>query len=524
MPSKPVPVEQLKKVWQANLTSKNPTEAARNLGMPRATFVHQLDLAEKWAGQNPSEINGELDPTQIPTATGNRFILTSAQSGTQIFKPFWENLLVFADHIGAEIHVSRFRYYVSAQQAKQSKTDDVATNAQWYANEGLPYLSDDRLRLCDGLVWAGDMNIMPTATDPLSGMDSFTGMDSCIFPHAKIALKSIANALDDPRKKNYTTGTVTLSNYIKRKAGQKAEFHHAYGAAIVEIDEDGDFFVRQLNAGEDGSFFDLDVRVANGAIGRSEIAALSAGDIHARNIDPVVKEVTWGDGGLVDTLRPATQFFGDVLDFESRSHHNTLFDSYDLHCRGKDCVDSEISETFECLEYLSRPWATSYIKKGNHDEHLERWLREANFKTDLVNAPFYLEAMAAKLRSIKEQNKDFDMLEWALARHGDLNVEFVPRNKTISIAGIDMAQHGDLGPNGSRGTVRNISKTGRKANIEHSHSAQIFDGAYQAGTSTKLEMSYVRGPSSWSHVHIITDTHGKRQMVEIKNGKWRARS
>jgi len=522
LPAKPVPSSQLAKVWEAHLTSKNDSEAARNLGMPRATYTHQLSLAKVWADENPSEANGQLDPTQIATLQGSKFILTSAQSGTKIFKPFWENILAYADHIGAQVHVSRFRYNVSKQQAKQSKTDAVESTTQWYAKEIQPYLSDSRVRICDGLIWAGDMNIMPTATDPLSGMDSFTGLDSCIFPHAKIALKSIATAMDDPRKKNYTTGTVTLSNYIKRKAGQKAEFHHAYGAAMVEIDGDGDFFVRQLNANDDGSFFDLDLNVSKGRVGKSKIAALSAGDIHARNIDPVVMDATWGAGGMVDVLRPENQFFGDVLDFESRSHHNTLFDSYDLHCRGKDCVESEILETFDCLKSLSRPWSKSHIKKGNHDEHLERWLREANFKTDLINAPFYLEAMAAKLRSIKDQDEAFDLLEWALARQGDLSVYFVPRNQTVVIAGIDMSQHGDLGPNGSRGTVRNISKTGRKANIEHSHSAQIFDGAYQAGTSTRLDMSYVRGPSSWSHVHIITDENGKRQMVEIKNGKWRA--
>lgn len=520
MPAVALTDDQMDEAYDLYQKHKSQDKVAHELGISRGAVLNRLRRREQ--REINKEIKGELDPTKIDTVSGSRFILTSAQSGTKIFKPFWNNLLAYADHIGAQVMVSRFRYNISAQQAKQSKSDAIENSDDWYAAEIGSYVHDDRVMLCDGLVWAGDMNILPTATDPLSGLDSFTGLDSCVFPHAKIALKSIATAMDDPPKKNYTTGAVTLSNYIKRKAGQKAEFHHAYGASLVEVDEDGDFFVRQLNANEDGSFFDLDNFVSGKKVTRSKIAALSAGDIHSRNIDPVVRETTWGNGGLVDVLQPERQFLGDVLDFESRSHHNSLFDAYKLHCEGGDSVEGEIQETFDCVKSMTRPWCKTYVKKANHDEHLERWLRESNFKTDFLNAPFYLEAMAAKMRAIKSRDDQFDLLEWALSRCGDLDVEFVPRNKTVVVAGIDMAQHGDLGPNGSRGTVRNISKTGRKANIEHSHSAQIFDGAYQAGTSTRLDMSYLRGPSSWSHCHILTDVHGKRQIVEIKNGKWRA--
>lgn len=520
MPARKLTDEQLTEVLEMAKLYGRHVDCAAAMRIPVNTYKSRLERALVWEAEQSAA--GEVDPTRIETLTGKAFILTSAQSGTKLFTPFWDNLKAFARLKGAEILVSRYRYNISEQQAKQSKTNATPSNTAWYAPEIEPYACDRRVRLCEGLIFAGDMNILPTATDPLSGLDSFTGIESCIFPHAKIALKSIATAMDDPRKKNYTTGTVTLSNYIQRKAGQKAEFHHAYGALFVEIDDDGDFFVRQLNAGHDGAFYDLDVRVRDGRIGRSRIAAFSAGDIHARNIDPVVKEVTWGPGGLIDTLRPQMQFLGDILDFESRSHHNTLFDSYRLHVTGAESVEREIKDTFDCVSYMTRPWCQTYVKKANHDEHLERWLRESNFKADLLNAPFYLEAMAAVLRAIRDGIEGFDLLEWALARIGKLDVHFLPRSKSFVVAGVDMGQHGDLGPNGSRGTARNISKTGRKANIEHSHSAQIVDGAYQAGTSTRLDMSYVRGPSSWSHCHIITDEHGKRQIVEIKNGKWRA--
>jgi hypothetical protein len=57
----------------------------------------------------------------------------------------------------------------------------------------------------------------------------------------------------------YTTGACTLRNYINRKAGQVATFHHVFGALYVEVAEDGKWFVRQIMADDSGAFYDLDV-------------------------------------------------------------------------------------------------------------------------------------------------------------------------------------------------------------------------------------------------------------------------
>lgn len=520
MAARPLSLAKKREAYDALVAYKTQKAAAEYLEISPQTLQSRLDRISD-AERTAFCLGGDENPTDAKEVSGNRFILTSAQNETHVFMPFWKNLKVLAKHYDAQIMVARFRYNKSERQAKQEKKDSVAHNSDWYAKELDGFFSDERLKICEGLIWAGDMNILPTATDPLSGLDSFTGLDSCVFPHVKIALKSIAVSRGDPKKKNYTTGTVTIPNYIKRKAGQKAEFHHTYGALLVEIDDDGDFFCRQLNADSKGVICDLDIK-ADGKIKKNRPAVLGAGDIHARNIDPDVYKATWGKGGLVDTLKPKNQFVGDVLDFDSRSHHNDLFDNYRLHCSGGDCVESEVQETFDCIKGILRDDIETHIKKGNHDEHMERWLREGNFKTDLTNAPFYLEAMAAKLRAIKSGNDTFDLLEWSFDRIGGLDVKFIPRNTVVNIAGVDHGPHGDAGANGSRGSARNYSNLGRKTNIEHSHSAHIFNGCYQAGTSSLLYADFINGPSSWSHVHILTHDNGKRQMIETKNGKWRA--
>jgi len=59
-------------------------------------------------------------------------------------------------------------------------------------------------------------------------------------------------------------------------------------------------------------------------------------------------------------------------------------------------------------------------------------------------------------------------------------------------------------------------------NTGHTHSTGIIDGVYTAGVHGKLDMDYNKGPSSWSHSHVITYPNGKRAIITIKDGKWRA--
>jgi hypothetical protein len=63
-----------------------------------------------------------------------------------------------------------------------------------------------------------------------------------------------------------TTGAVTMPNYIRKKAGIKATFHHVVGAVIVAVDSSGAFWCRhiQANSLKDGSFYDLDRFICEG--------------------------------------------------------------------------------------------------------------------------------------------------------------------------------------------------------------------------------------------------------------------
>lgn len=471
-----------------------------------------------------------------------RHIFTCAQANTLIHEPLWNNLLALAQHYDAAVHVSTFTYDLSSYGAASVKRGKAkqSSDEPWWDERVTPYLNDDSCTVAPGLIWCGEMNILPTAVRPLSGLESYTGRKSGIFPHVKIAMESVASGKHEGTKFNYTTGTITQRNYIQKKAGQKAEFHHGYGALLVEVDGSGGWWCRQLNGDSEGTLYDLDVRAKDGKVTTGHrVKAIQWGDIHRPRIDAGMMNLLWGwtvfgpvrADNMIDTLRPEFQFMEDVLDFRPRNHHEmrNFHRMYEKFVTGNDSVFAEIEGAALFLSVESkRDWCNTVVVRSNHDAAFDRWLREADYKTDLKNAKFFLKAQLAFLDAIDRQDRGFMPFEWAcreLGVRGD--VKFLRQDESFIICpdangGIECGHHGDKGANGARGTLSGFAKSGRKTNIGDKHSAGIMDGAYLAGVAGDLDHGYNEGMSSWSNSHIVTYQNGKRCIVTVWNGKWRA--
>jgi transposase-like protein len=113
------------------------------------------------------------------------WLLTAAQDETPLHRPFWGNLMAYAEHLGASVMVGGFTY-------QKGLFEDHSVRAGIFAPEVEPFLQPAVIDLAPGLVWYGRANILPTASDPLSGWDTQTRGKWMIAPHAKIALKSVA--------------------------------------------------------------------------------------------------------------------------------------------------------------------------------------------------------------------------------------------------------------------------------------------------------------------------------------------
>lgn len=459
---------------------------------------------------------------------GKKYVFTSAQNNTYVHEGFFDALQSYCKDNGAELIVSRFTYN---KNGFQNGTKDSKDKTLWYDPKITEFIRDVPLEVTKGLVFGGELDILPTAENPISGFDNYFRSASGIIPHAKVALKSLAGVKADGARFLYTTGAVTMRNYIQRKAGQKAEFHHVFGALVVEVDEDGDFFARQLIADNKGSFQDLTNKYnPDGSIERKQsVEAFNPGDIHIEKQDTAVHNATFGKGGILDTLKPNKVFIHDLFDFAARNHHNIKNPHFiaEQHFIDQSTVEDGIVKAAAFLASIERPNSETIVVESNHDKAYSRWLREADPRVDPVNAEFFHRSNAKIYNELSKKNSNFHVFEWAVREKKDLKkTKFLQEDDSYLICekagGIECGQHGHLGPNGSRGSPKNLKGIGRKINTGHTHSAGILDGVYTAGVSAKLDMGYNKGASSWSHSHILTYPNGKRTVITVKKGKWHA--
>jgi len=516
----------------------------------RGNQVRTEERKAALADQPPPPIAGRLHTRAAPVASRpgvvSRFILTCAQNNTTLHEPLWENMKALALHYRARIIVARSIYSRFADAATMDKKliisgerSSLGSKTYTWDDRLKQYFVDERLQLVPGLEWCGETNVIPTAAQPLTGFDTYTGRASAIIPHPRIAMRSVASHPTEGTKLLFTTGTLTHRNYIQRKAGQLAEFHHCYGGLLVEVDAEGTWFARQLNADSDGTLHDWDLRVEGGRVSKgNSIEAINWGDIHVAYGDPASYELAWGKDGILDQLQPSYQFMHDLVDFRVRNPHvasrNLHLDAFIAHVLGHRSVEKEMIKTAEVLRAsLRRDVTETVVVNSNHDNFLVQWLsRTGDFRRDPYNAVYFLKAALYLWHQTALRSVSPNMTQWAMEQGCKLlvhreDLKFLGEDESFIICpkahgGIESGMHGHLGPNGARGSPAALAKMGRKGNIGHHHSAGIYDGLYVAGILGSLDQQYNEGPSSWTQSNILTYPNGKRAIQTIYDGKARA--
>ena len=453
------------------------------------------------------------------------FVFTAAQNNTNVHTQFLESLKQCVKHRDAELVVQPIHYYNPTRRPASGSDDD--DTRKWWDPAVVPYLVNTRLAFHKNITFLGDIRIQPTASEPLTGLEGFTGAESTIVGHTKLQFKAVPTPGHKMAKVMTTTGAVTRANYSDSRAGAAGKFHHTLGAVIVEVD--GPFFwLRHLNANGRGEFTDLDVRYTpEGAFEAPCPAALVLGDVHVDAIDKTVEAATFGPAGLVETLKPENIVYHDLCDGYAANPHSRKnpFTAVGKIRAAMNDVEAETRRAIKWAKNMTPPWAKGWIVDSNHDRFLSRWLADTDWRDDPSNAEFYLETALAVVRSaiMKPGGVQYvDPFRYWVVRYQIPNVRCVP-DDGWRFAGIEMGMHGDEGPNGVRGTIRNIRRIGVKSVIGHSHSPGVNEGAYQTGTSSLLSMEYNKGaPSSWLHTHCVVHRDGKRQLVTVVDGRYRA--
>ena len=464
----------------------------------------------------------------------NRFIITSAQNGTPVHEDFWACLQTAARHLNAEILVIPMRY-----KNPTSIYSGSQKNLEWWAPAVTPYLWNQRLQLNQNLMVLADFQLQPTAVDPLAGMDGISGHMSGIFGHTKMRLRSVATPQAKMAKTITTTGACTVENYTASRSGKTAEFHHVLGAVLVELADNGrHFWLRQLYFKESTKrILDLDdAYYINGHRRAPPALAGIGGDTHVRFLCPMVNDARHREGGFLDTIRCENWIEHDLLDAYSCNPHHDKNPMIWLATRlaQQDSIQDEMDECALYLEGIRdrHPKMHIHVVASNHDDMATRAalaFMKGGLKAIPHVSPINLEWLG---RTVAEMAANCKLEPWGTSYPDALHlylskmnlgerVHILSGRDSLMLGGVEHAMHGDDGPNGARGSVRNISRIGVKTWTGHGHSKEIFEGAKRVGTGTRLFADYTSGPGSWTNADGLTNADGKGQLIDYIDGKFR---
>jgi len=493
----------------ANILNIKPDSVIRSLYRINAIDTSKTCIEE----DVPQDL--KIHSGKFKTAFSNKrynVIITSAQNATPVNTSFWKNLLVLKEHINAQLLVIPFRYKNPTSMFSDKK-------GEYWDSLLDDYICEDDFDLNKNICILGKLKTQPTAMRPLSGLEQVSGEKSAIIGHAKLALSSIATPSNTLPKLLISTGCCTAPNYTDSKAGYKGEKRHSLSAIIVEVNGDL-FFTREVIGCEDGSFIDLNTEYRNGTCYTAPRASvLSTGDLHGINSDAKACNATFfAPDSMLKFFKPRYMTLDDTLDFQAASHHNRKDPvlMHQLAISGSTDILTELKNTFSLIDQMHTEDTTIVIKRSNHDEHFERWVKDTDPRTDPLNAATWCKSFLA----MTNNENPYKYFAKEMMRTYD-NVVFLERDAAFVVDGVSHDGHGDLGLNGARGSLISFTKLGCPGQWGHSHSAGIADDQYQNGTNSKLRLGYNRGPSSWTHSNTIQYANGKRSLLFVINGKWR---
>jgi predicted transcriptional regulator len=488
-----------------------------------------------------------LKVAPITNPKNKTFIFSRVQNSTPIHEGLWENILAYAEARNAQIVLGPDTY-------ETSWWDESNYHCRSYDDRIKEYLCFGRMDIGNNFFFAGEMNILTTASSPISDLIGYSLGKWCVVPHSKQQLQAIPST--DPNQLAHqilTTGSLTIPKVIPRKSGIKSIFHHIMGFVIVEFDEDGNIFCRHINAEDDGSFYDLWWRVEDGeafnwtTLKNNEEHRpdyLMPGDVHRAKLDRANKRDVLGTFGVFENtvnhdnilrlLYPKRLILQDLHDGEIDNHHNKDDIHYKFELLQRDRLDLEKeiegdSKFLESLLKMHPHLEEILIDESNHDLRVERYVRDGRYREDPHNLKYgnmlegryieYREQVAEALTDRKPVPK-FSLYEYAIRQKSKLpKVKWIYDGQSYVINDVEVGHHGFRGANGSKATHTGYVRMGRKISYGDKHSPAIKDGAFQAGVMV-LQQGYNKGPSSWCVSHILQYANGKRCIITMQNGKF----
>lgn len=189
-------------------------------------------------------------------------------------------------------------------------------------------------------------------------------------------------------------------------------------------------------------------------------------------------------------------------------------------------VADELNETVKYVVERTPEDCESVVVDSNHDAFLKRWIEDKNWKQVGLNGGTYLELAKYMWDETHTDKKGDEVVPSPFAywvnKFKHPRIRCLREDEAYSVAGIELGMHGHRGPNGARGSLKNLVKIGVKFIIGHIHGPGIRFGGYAVGLMAKLRQGYNKGPSNWLHTMCLVhggSCAGKRQLITIIDGR-----
>lgn len=434
------------------------------------------------------------------------YIITSAQNATKIHAKFWDNIKAYSKFLNAEIEVIPIRY-----KNPTSNFQDLPHD--WWDDKIVEYLIANRHKLHKYLTVCADLKTQPTACTPLSGIEGLTKEDSCIIGHPRQHFLTVPTLDKQEDKFLLSTGSVTVENYTDSKSGKKGEFHHTFGFIIVEIKDEQTYYIRQVSANKNGSFYDLDYFINDSKVTQdsSSVEALVLGDLHLGKTCNYCLDQSYK---MMQRFKPKNVIIHDIMEGSSISHHEKRdpFIALQREQDGSWDMEQEIQMSLNFLDTVLE--YNPVIVKSNHDDFIDRFLLDCDWRKE-KNKYAYLKY--AKLKADGELPNG--ILPYNVKQKFGNKVTCLTIDDSFKVKGVELSLHGHVGANGSRPSSQQFKKLNVRLVTGHSHSPLVADNLTTVGTLTVRRMGYNKGMSSWAHANALIHKNGKRQLILILKDK-----
>ena len=437
------------------------------------------------------------------------FVITTAVMGKEANKSFLESIKNYAKRNNALVLVlpcedvaSRGKKAVSIELSDSLKDFKVVFK-DTYLNKNLC--------LCAIKMSAKQIN-------PLSGLDRLatTRNASIIVASPKVFLRYVPNMHYDIPLALMTTGAITENNYdndryMSKRTSTLAENDHAYGAIIVEVEDNHIFHFRHVQASKEGSLTDLGINyLPDGSIEEMRETVMVMGDSHVGYHDKELHEKVMN---VARESKVTKVLLHDVFNGTSVTHHdigNSITRAMKAQ-EGKLNLEDECLAVKNYIKNIEGKGMEVFIVDSNHNDHLLRFLQEGRYVTDPINHKFSLKLAVKAIDGVNP-------LKYAVESLLDFKsdkVHWLEKDESCKFYGVECCIHGSIGANGAKGSLPVYEKGIGNCVTAHTHSAAILRNSYCVGTVGLMNMDYNKGLSSWTRTCCLIYSNGTKQLINF---------